>query len=69
MVHQNCSAVVFPGQGSQRPGRKDFFITTYFKQTFEEDPRSGLDVAALCFSEGTTALINEFNQPCILQPK
>jgi len=69
MIHENSAAVVFPGQGSQRPGMgKDFFDNVPIsRQTFEEASDAlGWDVAALCFSEDERLNLTEFTQPCIV---
>jgi [acyl-carrier-protein] S-malonyltransferase/trans-AT polyketide synthase/acyltransferase/oxidoreductase domain-containing protein len=69
MVPQNSIAVVFPGQGSQRPGMgKDFFENIpVSRQTFEEASDAlGWDVATLCFSVDDRLNLTEFTQPCIL---
>ncbi len=69
MIFEEPIAVVFPGQGSQRPGMgKDFFDNVAIaRQTFEEASDAlGWDVAALCFSEDERLNLTEFTQPCIL---
>jgi len=69
MIPEDSIAVVFPGQGSQRPGMgKDFFdAVPLSRQTFEEASDAlGWDVAALCFSEDERLNLTEFTQPCIL---
>ncbi len=69
MISEDFIAVVFPGQGSQRPGMgKDFFDSIPLsKQTFEEASDAlGWDVASLCFSEDERLNLTEFTQPCIL---
>ncbi|OPY04184.1 MAG: Malonyl CoA-acyl carrier protein transacylase [Syntrophus sp. PtaB.Bin001] len=69
MLDQDSAAIVFPGQGSQRPGMgKDFFDNIPIsRQTFEEASDAlGWDVAALCFSEDDRLNLTEFTQPCIL---
>ena len=62
-------AVVFPGQGSQRPGMgKDFYEQMpVCRQTFEEAGNAlGWDVAAMCFGEDERLHLTEFTQPCIV---
>lgn len=62
-------AVVFPGQGSQRPGMaKDFFDRfACARDAFAEASDAlGLDVAALCFEEDPRLDRTEFTQPAIL---
>jgi len=69
MVHDESIAVVFPGQGSQRPGMgKDFFDSVpVSRQTLEEASDAlGWYVAALCFSDAERLNLTEFTQPCIL---
>ncbi|SEM61627.1 [Acyl-carrier-protein] S-malonyltransferase [Syntrophus gentianae] len=69
MISEDSIAVVFPGQGSQRPGMgKDFSDSIPLsKQTFEEASDAlGWDVASLCFSEDERLNLTEFTQPCIL---
>ena len=62
-------AVVFPGQGSQRPGMgKDFYEQMpACRQTFDEAAAAlGWDVAAMCFGEDEKLNLTEFTQPCIV---
>lgn len=62
-------AVVFPGQGSQRPGMgKDFYEQMpVCRQTFEEAGDAlGWDVSAMCFGEDEKLNLTEFTQPCIV---
>lgn len=62
-------AVVFPGQGSQKPGMgKDFYEQLpVCRQIFEEAGDAlGWDVAAMCFGEDEKLNLTEFTQPCIV---
>jgi [acyl-carrier-protein] S-malonyltransferase len=68
MEGQNI-AVVFPGQGSQRPGMgKDFHDhVAASREAFEEASDAlGWDVASLCFSEDEQLDLTEYTQPCIV---
>jgi [acyl-carrier-protein] S-malonyltransferase len=69
MAQENRNAVVFPGQGSQRPGMgKDFYEqVSVSKETYEEASEAlGWDVAALCFGEDERLNLTEYTQPCIV---
>jgi [acyl-carrier-protein] S-malonyltransferase/trans-AT polyketide synthase/acyltransferase/oxidoreductase domain-containing protein len=69
-MEKGLAAVVFPGQGSQRPGMgKDFYDEIpASRETYEEASDAlGWDVAALCFDEEDDDLnLTAFCQPCIL---
>jgi len=70
MMEKGLAAVVFPGQGTQRPGMgKDFYDQIpASRETYEEaSDVLGWDVAALCFDEDDDNLhLTAFSQPCIL---
>ncbi len=62
-------AVVFPGQGSQRPGMgKDFYdAVPISRDTYHEASDAlGWDVSSLCFEEDKRLDLTEYAQPCIL---
>jgi len=62
-------AVVFPGQGAQRPGMgRDFHdrFAVSREAYAEASDALGLDVAKLCFEEDPRLDETEFTQPCIL---
>ena len=62
-------AVVFPGQGSQRPGMgRDFFERySVARDAFAEaNDALGLDLGAICFGEDPRLDRTEFTQPAIL---
>jgi [acyl-carrier-protein] S-malonyltransferase/trans-AT polyketide synthase/acyltransferase/oxidoreductase domain-containing protein len=69
MGKEDKFAVVFPGQGSQRPGMgKDFYDKVpVCRETYEEASEAlGWDVAALCFGEDERLNLTEYTQPCIV---
>ncbi len=62
-------AIVFPGQGSQKPGMARDFHTRYAaaREVFAEASDAvGLDMAALCFEEDPRLDQTEFTQPALL---
>ena len=62
-------AVVFPGQGSQRPGMgKDFYEQIpVCRKTYEEAADAlSWDVSAMCFGEEEKLNLTEYTQPCIV---
>jgi len=62
-------AVVFPGQGAQRPGMgKDFYDNVSDSRTVYEEASqaAGWDIAAMCFGDDERLNLTEFTQPCIL---
>jgi [acyl-carrier-protein] S-malonyltransferase len=69
-MEKGPAAVVFPGQGTQRPGMgKDFYEQiASSRETYEEaSDVLGWDVAALCFDDDDDDLhLTAFCQPCIL---
>ena len=69
MNNSNDIAVVFPGQGSQRPGMgKDFYEQIPIcRQTYEEASDTlKWDVSAMCFGEDERLNLTEYTQPCIV---
>ncbi len=63
------TAVVFPGQGAQRPGMAREFYDTYSESRAVFDRASqalSLDMAALCFEENEKLNQTEYTQPAIL---
>ncbi|QSQ25571.1 PfaD family polyunsaturated fatty acid/polyketide biosynthesis protein [Pyxidicoccus parkwayensis] len=62
-------AVVFPGQGSQRPGMGADFYKQWpvARRTFEEAcDAAGENLVQLCFEKDPRLHLTEFTQPCIL---
>lgn len=63
------TALVFPGQGTQRTGMgRDFYDNIpASRDTFEEASQAlGCDVASLCFEDDYRLNLTEYAQPCIL---
>jgi len=66
---KNTIAVVFPGQGAQRPGMgKDFHDNVQIsREVYEEASQAaGWDIGSMCFGEDERLNMTEFTQPCIL---
>ncbi len=66
---KQVTAVVFPGQGTQRSGMgKDFYdIVEVSRKTYEEASQVlGWDVTAMCFGDDERVNMTEFAQPSIL---
>jgi [acyl-carrier-protein] S-malonyltransferase/trans-AT polyketide synthase/acyltransferase/oxidoreductase domain-containing protein len=69
MSSNTKTAVVFPGQGTQRPGMgKDFYDNVCASRlTYEEaSDVLGWDVGTMCFGENEQINLTEYAQPCIL---
>ena len=67
-MRQNI-AIVFPGQGSQRPGMGQDFYESFESARLVYDEASeacDLDLAALCFGEDERLGLTEYAQPAIL---
>jgi [acyl-carrier-protein] S-malonyltransferase/trans-AT polyketide synthase/acyltransferase/oxidoreductase domain-containing protein len=65
----SSTTVVFPGQGSQRPGMGQDFCDRFpaSRRVFEEASEAlGLDLGALCFAEDPRLSLTEYAQPAIL---
>jgi len=65
----HTSAVVFPGQGTQKSGMgKDFHDNIRAsRDAFDEASQAlGWDVAALCFGDDEKINLTQYAQPCIL---
>src|SRR5258708_3727811 len=63
------TAVVFPGQGSQRPGMARDFHDRFAvsREVFTEASDAlGLDLSAICFGNDPRLDLTEFTQPAIL---
>jgi len=68
-MEKDRAAVVFPGQGAQRPGMgKDFYDNVpASRKVYEEASQAlGWDIAAMCFGDDERLNLTEFTQPCIL---
>ncbi len=69
MDKQKQAAVVFPGQGSQRPGMgRDFHdeLEPGRLAYQEASDALGWDVGAMCFGDDERLNLTQFAQPCIL---
>ena len=69
MKADKCIAVVFPGQGSQRPGMgKEFYEQIPIcRETYEEASATlGWDVASMCFGEDERINLTQYTQPCMV---
>jgi [acyl-carrier-protein] S-malonyltransferase len=63
------TALVFPGQGSQRRGMARDFHDQFAvaRDVFAEASQAcGVDLAAICFAEEERLNLTEYTQPCIL---
>jgi [acyl-carrier-protein] S-malonyltransferase len=63
------TALVFPGQGSQRPGMARDFHHEFpsAREAFREaSDACGVDLGAICFGDDERLNLTEFTQPCIL---
>lgn len=68
-MDKSKTAVVFPGQGTQKHGMgQDFYDNIKeSRKTYDEASCAlGWDVAALCFGDDEKINLTEFAQPCIL---
>jgi [acyl-carrier-protein] S-malonyltransferase/trans-AT polyketide synthase/acyltransferase/oxidoreductase domain-containing protein len=68
-MEEDKIAVVFPGQGAQRPGMgKDFYDNVPDSRTVYEEASqaAGWDIAAMCFGDDDRLNLTEFTQPSIL---
>lgn len=69
MIAEAEIAVVFPGQGAQRPGMgRDFYEEiSRCRRIYEEASEAlGWDVAGICFGEDERLNQTAYTQPCIL---
>ncbi len=65
----DCTAIVFPGQGSQRVGMASDFVSEYTESAaaFEEaSDVLNFDVFYVCNTDDERLHLTEFTQPCIL---
>lgn len=68
-MEKELTAVVFPGQGAQRPGMgRDFYENVQAsREAYEEASQVlGWDVTALCFGDDERIHLTQYAQPCIL---
>ena len=68
-LDSRVTAVVFPGQGSQKPGMaRDFFERfSVSRDVFSEASDAlGIDMPALCFDDDPRLDLTEYTQPAIL---
>ncbi|MGH7898219.1 MAG: ACP S-malonyltransferase [Candidatus Binatia bacterium] len=64
-----ATALVFPGQGSQRAGMARDFHERFAaaRDAFAEaSAAAGIDLGAICFAEDERLNLTEYTQPCIL---
>ncbi len=69
MTRENDTALVFPGQGSQRTGMARDFHDSFAaaKAAYDEASAAcGADLAAISFQDDPRLDLTEFTQPCIL---
>ncbi|MFN2424953.1 MAG: ACP S-malonyltransferase [Candidatus Binatia bacterium] len=69
MTQRRPLAVVFPGQGAQKPGMGRDFFERYVECRAVFDTAStavGYDMSALCFEDAARLALTEFQQPAIL---